>query len=226
MRPLSFLAVLSAVLAAGGAYACCFFKSAGPGPPAPTTATAAAAAPAALMRPTAGYIPYLEIAFVDGYAPDASWNVVQDLPAGTVEIDVDADANVYWTTEIDLYVTDLGPIGSITPAAKKEPKRYKVSKPPRLKQKKVNPKPAAVRSDALPTDPVPPPPPPPPVVWVWELGYDVDVEAGHRYSAYAQGQYWDGSQYGTATSHTVTFHTLAVLEPPSKGKGKGPPDKK
>lgn len=221
MRPLSFLAVLSAVLAAGGAYACCIFKSAGPGPPAVTAATGTATAPAALMQPTAGYVPYLEIYSVGGYAPDASWNVVQDLPAGTVEIDVDADANVYWTTSIDLYVTDLGPIGSITPTAKKEPKRYKISKPPRLKQKAVHPKPPAVRADALPTAPAPPPPQ---VIWVWELIYDVDVEAGHKYSAYAQADYWNGWNSGTATSHTVTFHTLAVLEPPFKGKG--PPDKK
>jgi hypothetical protein len=219
MRQLSFLAVLSAVLAAEGAYACCIFKFAGPGPPAATAATAAA--PAAHMQPTTGYVPYLEIYSVGGYAPDATWNVVQDLSAGTVEIDVDADANVYWTTSIDLYVTDLGPIGSITPTAKKEPKRYRISKPPRLKQKAVNPKPAGVRADALPTDPVPPPPP---VTWVWDLGYNVDLEAGHKYSAYAQGDYWNGWNSGTATSHTVTFHTLALLEPPSKGKG--PPDKK
>jgi hypothetical protein len=220
MRPLSFLAVLSAVLSAGAAYACCIFKSAGPGPPVATAPAAAATAPAPRMLPTTGYVPYLEISTVGGYPPDSTWNVAADLSPDFVEIIVDADATVWWVSSIDLFVTDLGRGGTVTPTAAKEPKRYKVSKRPELKLKTIKPKSDGVRAEAAPSAPAAAGI----TKWVWELTYSVAVEWNHRYSAYAQGDYWNGFDSGTATSHTVTFHTKLVEEPPSKGKG--PPDKK
>src|SRR3954463_5011390 len=98
MRPLSFLAVLSAVLSAGAAHACCLFKSAGPAAPMPPPAAvmvgpapvaagpaaagpraAAAAAGPGVALPAAGYSPYLEIFTVGGFAPDSTWDVSADL---------------------------------------------------------------------------------------------------------------------------------------------------
>ena len=209
MRLLSFLAVLSAVLSAGAAQACCFFKCFGKG----SAASEMGTAETARMRPTAGYAaPSLEIFTVGGFAPDSTWNIATALPPGQVEVIVEADPYASWASSIDLYVTDLGAIGSAVraatgEAAKGEKKRYKAKKVQvKLKQPKQVGAAAAATPGATAT-------------WVLEMTYAIDVVAGHNYSAYAQGEYWEWVDYwarGTATSHTVTFHTkAAVTSPPS-----------
>jgi len=221
MRLFSLLAVLSAVLASAPAHACCIFKCFGKG-----SAAAMPAEPGAQrVMPMAGAGGALiSIYTVGGNEPDSTGNVGSAVPPGLVEIVVEADPYTSWASSIDLYVTDLGVIPAPAAAVKKTAagvkKRYKAVRS-RLKLKQPNPKPTAARDVVGAGDAV---------KWVWEMSYLVDADAGHNYSAYAQGDYWswsgDGWDLGTATSNTVTFHTGSAdnLPPGPLNRPAPPPD--
>jgi plastocyanin len=203
MRLFSLLAVLSAVLASAPAHACCIFKCFGKGSAAAMPAEPPGAQRVMPMAGPGGAL--IWIYTVGGYEPDSTGNVSSAVPPGGVEIVVEADPLTSWASSIDLYVTDLGAVPAPAAAVKKTAagvkKRYKAVRS-RLKLKTINPMPAAARDVVGAGDTV---------KWVWELAYLVATDAGHNYSAYAQGDYWslsdDGWDLGTATSNTVTFHT-------------------
>lgn len=214
MRLFSFLAVLSAVLSAGGTQACFFFKCFGKG--------AAAGPERRAMRVMSGTTPYLQIYTVDSNEPDPSTlEVTPDCSSGTILIVVDADAAVTWLS-LDLYVTDLGATGPAVAAKLGDKKKGTLAKPPELKLKWKKNAGGPVAAAAAPSGAAPAPSAVTADKWIWvyEYTYKVDVDPGHNYGAYATGQYTDGSDVGTATSNTVKFHTKSSGAPPF------PPEKK
>jgi hypothetical protein len=195
MRSFSVLAVLSAVLSAGAAQACCFFKCGGK----------AAPASAARMQPMAapGYGTGLTITSVAGQTPVSNHvpNAVDSTKA--LDVVVEQDYFLGLLSDPELTVTDEGPHNAppipaaAAPALKKDHPPYK-HKDKKLKWKKVVIGAAAApRAGAAPgLDPI--------EIWLpyYEVTYTIpvrDVNAGRNYGVYASG--------GGAQSDTVHFFT-------------------
>lgn len=197
MRLTCLLAVLSAVLSAGTAQACCFFKcfrhSAPPAVPAFPTAPIIRETDSDTTAPQ-----YMSVTTVGSVQADQTLGTLSSEvdPRPYVEIVVETDA---WTGEwcdINLHVSDGTPRAVATAAMMKV-----VGKKPRIvfKERRVK-KPKAVAAPAPTGGTAPPPPPPPPPAY--EFVFQVyDLEYYHSYQTYAY------SNSCLISSSAITFLT-------------------
>lgn len=205
MRLSCLLAVLSAVLSAAGANACCFlncWKSAAPQPVAAAVAAPAGMA-AAVVKPVTDDGPiafYVKIVSVGGQAPDATGHIpnpVDPQPYVKVIVETDGYTGQYWTPGlvVDPFLPLPGP-GMRAMADAKKPKVVAVER-----RKKAVKKAMPKTADAAPTttDDT-----------AYEFEYRIEgltYDSDHTIYAYQWlGWWWIFSDY-------VYFHTKAA--PPS-----------
>jgi hypothetical protein len=196
MRSFGLLAVLSAVLSAGAAQACCFFKCCGK----------AAPASAARVQPMtgSGYGSGLTITDVAGQ-PVVSNHVPNPVDSTTAfDVTVEEDYILGLTCDPELTVTDDGPHNAPPPAAGAAPAASpKAARPPyKHKSKKVKWKKVVIGAAAPGVGAAPAPGGF--EVWVpyYEVTYTIpkdDLGKGRNCSVYAS---CPGTQ-----SDTVTFYT-------------------
>jgi hypothetical protein len=190
------LAVLSAVLSAGAAEACCFFKCLGR--PAP------AAAPR-MQATSGGYGGGLTITYVAGQQV-VSDNVPNPVnPHAAFDVIVDEDYSLGPFCDPELTFTDNGPHTAVPapgPAPAAAPAGTVVN-PKYTKSRKTKYK-AVVIGGAMSSGGASSPPPGSTVIWIpyYECTYSIDANGlnpGRNYSVYAS--------CGTVKSNTVTFYT-------------------
>jgi hypothetical protein len=196
MRSFSVLAVLSAVLSAGAAQACCFFKCCSKGSP----------ANAARMQPMSvpGYGTGLTITYVAGQ--QVQNNQVANAVDSTHAFDVVVEQDYFLglVSSPELTVTDEGPHNAPPRAAGAPAPAPKAARPPyKHKDKKLKWKKVVIGAAAAPAagaaaapDPI--------EFWLpyYEVTYSIptaDLATGRNYSVYASG--------GGAQSDTVSFYT-------------------
>jgi hypothetical protein len=203
MRSFCLLAVLSAVLSAEAAAACCFFKST-PRPVSPAAA-APGAVSAAERSPTSGTT-YLEIESVGGKTPDTStdpWRILDPLPPGSTEVVVDVDYGTGMNYPVYVYLQEQS---SMAPAAKKvaaiDPQHYFWHD---WNTKFIVPTPAAPPSGATKVEAGTS------RIYVYELDYTISTDANKSYLVWAQAE--DYNHTVIKTSHKVAFSTSAAVPP-------------
>jgi hypothetical protein len=206
MRSFSLLAVVVAVLSAGGAVACCLFKST-PGRYAVPSAPGRAVTPAKRFVPTAGsFTPYVEIETVGGKAPNTSsdpWQIPGTLPPGQTEVVVDVDLVTGRYYPVYVYLEDLGLLTATKTAATTAAKYFWHD--------------WSTKEIVLPfVAPVPNGPVVPTAgtkLSVYELDYTVKaMDGGHKFLVYAQAEDYDGTVI--TTSHKVVFTTSSTATSP------------